>query len=121
MPSFLLDRLFGSRRLTSTHCSRAFPDIAVAWTATAPPIPVTLSPEALSLSACSVSRVASQTGRPAARKRAAISPPNAPIPTIKVFMLLSELPPDPKDLLHRTLTESASQEQGVIAVVYRSG
>jgi hypothetical protein len=26
----------------------------------------------------------------------------------------------PKDLLHRTLTESASQEQGVIAVVYGS-
>ena len=36
-------------------------------------------------------------------------------------MLLAELPLDPKDLLHRTLTESASQEQGVIAVVYRSG
>src|SRR6516165_9833117 len=61
--------------------------MSAACTVTSPPIPITLSPEALSLPACSASRVASQTERPAARRRAAISPPNAPTPMIKVFML----------------------------------
>ena len=45
----------------------------------------TRGPDAFGLAADSTFRVASQDGDPAAHSRAAISPPSAPIPTIRVL------------------------------------
>src|SRR5579859_4591227 len=51
---------------------------------TSPPMPDTRRPDLRSTLADSVLRAASRTGNPARRARAAIVPPNAPMPTISI-------------------------------------
>src|SRR6266478_185220 len=56
---------------------------------TSPPMPDTRRPDLRSTSADSVLRAASRTGNPARRARAAIVPPNAPMPTISICIFWS--------------------------------
>src|SRR5580698_5328999 len=58
--------------------------MSIASAHTSPPMPDSRRPELCSASAESVLRAASRTGSPARMARAAIVPPNAPMPTISI-------------------------------------